>query len=246
MIENQIENPLLNQFVEDIKSKYPQYDIDKTDIKMMNIKMMTIKVRFNRKMPSLCCACKRTHDRAGAYIMQYLDGSLHFRCYRNSKESLEVLKEPVNLSYGRDKDKFDDIIDFEKVGGAKMFNSEAIGDDEIRDLYNGSTYATGKTQHIKIILNNLLRRKPKAVVFIISCRKTLSTQLTSDLNAISYDKIKGILDVSKNPVSVWQIDSIGRIPPGVIPDLIVIDEISQLTAHAWTGDNNKARFGMTT
>jgi adenine deaminase len=89
-------------------------------------------------------------------------------------------------------------------------------------------------------------RIPKAVVFIISCRKTLSTQLTSDLNAISYDKIKGILDVSKNPVTVWQIDSIGRIPPGVIPDFIVIYEISQVTAHAWTGDNNKARFGMTT
>ncbi len=48
--------------------------------------------------------------------------------------------------------------------------------------------------------------------------------------------------MSKNPVTVWQIDSIGRIPPGVIPDLIVIDEISQLTAHACTGDNNKARF----
>jgi hypothetical protein len=31
VIENQIENPLLNQFVEDIKSKYPQYDIDQTD-----------------------------------------------------------------------------------------------------------------------------------------------------------------------------------------------------------------------
>ncbi len=62
----------------------------------MNIKMMNIKVRFNRNMPSLCCACKRTHDRAGAYIMRYLDGSLHFRCFRNSKESLEVLKGPVS------------------------------------------------------------------------------------------------------------------------------------------------------
>ncbi len=209
---------------------------------------------FDRIAPGYCSACEKEHDRAGAYVSKAPDGSLFLRCRRTPKNGpplrSKLRKRVATPAAEPDADTFDDLAagEFETVGGPGTYNAEAIGGAcAAWDLYAASAWGTGKSQHNAAIVRALLERKPRAVILIISSRKSLSAQLAHDIGAVSYDRIRGNLDPKATPVSVWQLDSLGRIGPDVVPELVIVDELSQLTAHAWQNQNgggNKAAAGV--
>jgi hypothetical protein len=214
----------------------------------------SILATFRRTEPGFCEACGRDHDRAGAYVSSASDGSLFLRCWRTPKEGpalLSALAEapPAEDSPEPEPDEYDDLAEFETVGGPGIYNSDAIGNGDW-DLYAASAWGTGKSQHNAAIVRELLSKNPSAVVLIVSSRRSLSAQLVHDIGAVGYDRIRGNLDPKRNPVSVWQIDSLGRVGPAVKPDLLIIDEVAQLAAHAWQQSGSagagKAAAGVST
>jgi hypothetical protein len=205
---------------------------------------------LNRLKPDHCEACGCRHDRAGAYISRTPDGSLFMRCRRTPPGGPALLTKIVKKAKALEPapDDFDDLLlgGYEIVGGPNLYNLEAIGDGSW-DLYAASAWGTGKSVHNAAIVRALLAKNPNAVIVIVSSRKSLSAQLAHDIKgAVSYDHIRGNLDPTTHPVSVWQVDSLARIGPKVVPDLVIIDELSQLTAHAWQGGNSagKAAAGV--
>jgi hypothetical protein len=220
---------------------------------------------FDRNIPAYCPVCDRLHDRIGSVVTSDKDGSLYLRCRQSSKHerclaaimapSAERRAAAVLKAEAAPADKYDEMTpgDFEEVGqtreesdrdGTKpSYNSEAIEDDESSDLYIASTWGTGKSTHNILIIKNLVAsmypRKPK--ILIVSSRKSLTSQLHGDLAAADiiahcYDKFKGLLDISVMPISIFQIDSIGRIPSDTLFDIIFVEEMSQLVAHAYQSD----------
>lgn len=133
---------------------------------------------------------------------------------------------------------------------AANYTTNALADDQVSDVALRSACGTGKTVYLVSVVRRLLDRKPSARVLFISCRVSLGSQLIADLRKVDprfayYKDIAGQLDLSKNPLSVWQIDSFDRIPDNLPAfDLIVIDEPAQLNAHIHTSGNGntKARF----
>jgi len=211
---------------------------------------------YDRIAAGHCRACDRNHERAGAYVSATEDGSFFLRCRRTPKHGPALMSRLASAVPAEfpPADSFDDLVgdSFEVVGGPGVYNKDAIGDDGVSDLYVASAWGTGKSVHNAAIVKSLREREPKAVVIIISSRKSLTAQLVHDIGAVAYSSINGILDPVKCPTSVWQLDSLGRLPPDLRPDLLVIDELCQTVAHAYNGgsdnskDNAKARAGIST
>lgn len=204
----------------------------------------------NRRKPSYCQACERKHDKAGAYISITADGSMFFRCRRTPKEGPTLANLVMPSSLPKEPpptDKYDIITKPELVGGEGIYNSKAIRDNGKGDMYIQSAWGTGKSYHICEIIKKAVKKDKNTKVLIISSRKTLSAQISNDVGAKSYDQIRGPLDVDKDRVTVWQIDSLDRIPTKTVFDIIYIDELSQLTAHVWSSGsiNYRARGGLT-
>ena len=127
------------------------------------------------------------------------------------------------------------------------YTTNALGDDQVSDVALRSACGTGKTVYLVSVVRRLLERKPRARILFISCRVSLSSQLIADLRKVDprfayYKDIAGQLDLSKNPLSVWQVDSFDRIPDNLPAfDLVVIDEPAQLNAHIHTAGNGKSK-----
>jgi hypothetical protein len=235
---------------------------------------------FDRVQSGFCSACDRSHDSIGAYVSQDADGTLFLRCWNTTDKrgpALMTVQAPdarmregaILAAAEAPADNYDDLTpgSFELVGEPKRegsplsYNTEAIGDDGISDLYVASSWGTGKSQHNKAIVREAIRTRTteitlrcladqrkadgltdRVTVLIISSRISLSKQLLNDLldvgvDVVSYKDLKGQLDVTKHPISVFQIDSIKRVAVDLPPfDLIIIDELSQLNAHVYQVD----------
>lgn len=113
------------------------------------------------------------------------------------------------------------------------------------DIYLQSAWGTAKTCCYVEALKALPTAK---TALIVSCRKTLSDQHAKNLEgrAISYMAFKGDLDLIEHPMSIFQLESLGRIPLEAAFDVLVIDEPAALLAHAYQdGRNPKAAGGLT-
>ena len=146
--------------------------------------------------------------------------------------------EPIADTTGGDEfDRLSRKCGLEEVGGPGVYNEQAVGDDGVSDLFVQSNWGTGKSQHNKVIIRDLLECKPTATILIISSRRSLSAQLLADLREVcpgvtTYSDIKGQLSTKTHRVSIWQIDSFSRIPCDLPPfDLVLIDEPAQLLDH---------------
>ncbi len=135
-------------------------------------------------------------------------------------------------------DEFDRVLSAETVGGPLVYNSEAIGDDGVSDLYVQSSWATGKSVHIRQIIEAQQQADPTAVIILVVARKSLTAQVEADLRGVglvTYSDIKGQLNTDQHPVTLWQLEALGRVPAGTKCATLVIDEVAQLTAHAFCG-----------
>ena len=202
--------------------------------------------RVQRTRPHFCSSCDRNHDRQGAYITQTEEGAAFLRCDADSAKKAKVLASRGCNIPDLPLDGYDILrTNVERVCG--QYNSDAIAYTSDRDLYVGSSWGTGKSRHNKMIVEINRDLYPDKPVLVVSCRKSLTTQMCKDLGAKSYTKITGLLNPTKCPLSVWQLESLKRVPSDTKFGLIICDELSALTAHAYDKeDNSDARAGMST
>lgn len=196
---------------------------------------------FPRIRDTYCTSCNRSHDRKGAYIAVSDDGSAYLRCY-DAPAGSNVLYSIGGKMKELPLDSFDQLENATIVNG--KYNADVIADDYKSDLYISSAWGTGKSHHNNKMIKNLLSRNKKALVLIVSARKSLSTQMVNDFGAVSYTKIKGMLDVNYAPVSVWQLESLSRVDTDQKFDLILLDELTALANHAYHQSGSRARAGF--
>ena len=197
----------------------------------------------SRVLPGHCSSCDKIHDRKGAYIAAAADGGLFLRCYDAPPGSKCLASHEAKETPTAAVDIYDELQDTETVSG--RYNVDVIEDDGESDLFIGSAWGTGKSFHNNKIIRAAIAKNPTARVLIVSARRSLSAQMTADFAAVSYNRIKGILNTDLNPITVWQLDSLKRVRTEEKFDLILLDELTALTSHAYHGDNFNARAGMT-
>ena len=201
---------------------------------------------LDRLAPHHCKSCDRFHQNRRAFISVDKDGGAYLNCYDAKAGAPKLLA--ICVIAKMPLDEFDILQDAAKVSG--RYNSEVIHNDGVKDLYIGSAWNTGKSVHNGKIITELLTHKPDAKVLIVSARKSLSAQMCKDLeavNAVSYTKIKGMLNLGVNPVSIWQLESLKRVDSANVFDLILGDELNSMAEHTFGRDcNAPARAGMST
>jgi len=233
----------LGEFMEYIAVNFPQYSRDDTPSQGSLLS-------YTRITPGYCSSCKREHKHAGAYV-RVSKGTLWLNCRREGTKGLAShMFEPESMP---DPDRHEMIIDADQTTTTR-YNSaafEAHTNEILRgcDTYIRAPWKTGKTLYAGRVIDGI-RLDPNARVLVISCRKTLSTALVNTFGATDYREIKGTFDnaaILEHPVSVWQVESLKRIPSDVDPfDLIVVDEPAALLAHVYQPNANRAaRSGIT-
>ena len=193
---------------------------------------------FVRIKSAHCVPCGRAHDRAGAYIRVSPDGTAWLNCWRGESGAAPLRmwagsRPPATIP---DPDRHDVLANADRVESVK-YNSIAFP-DVLRDIVDGcdgyirSAWNSGKTVFASDIVKALIAREPNAKVLVITCRKTLSTALVQGFGATDYRDIRGEFTdalVRRYPVSVWQVESLKRIPSDVKPfDLVIVDEPAAL------------------
>lgn len=228
-------------FAEYIAEKFPQY------IREPLPNQGTI-LSYIRICPGYCQSCERDHTSAGAYV-RASGGTLWLNCRRSTSKALasrrytpEKMPEPDSY----------EMVSNPDVTANTQFNSVAF-EEHTRDIFRGcdtyirAPWKTGKTMYVGMVIKGL---KSNARVLVISCRKTLSTALVASFGATDYRNIKGTFDdvaIQKHPISVWQVESLKRIPSDVPPfDLVVIDEPAAMISHVYQPNaSHAARVGIT-
>lgn len=189
---------------------------------------------YTRKGPANCTTCDRVHDSQGAYVTEW-DGLLFLNC-RNADDGDTALMVHRTRKMPIIEDEFEGVAQADQYA-SQRYNSEAFAGYVQKfvdgcDLFLRAPWKTGKT----VFAGQLIRELgPDARVLIISCRKSLSTALSEQFGAKDYRQIKGDFTddaISRSPISIWQIDSLKRIPSDVKPfDMILVDEPAALLSH---------------
>jgi hypothetical protein len=237
----------LEAFAVEIEKDFPEFERDARN-----------SVAFNRIASSYCASCDRTHDNDGASI-RIAAGTLWLNCRREQLGAAPLATHPVGgqpaeLSPAPAPDAFD-IIDEPAEHANEQYNTDAFDLDAMgaRDNYVKSFWGTGKTRMASELIKRLdadtkaQHRRPARVLFI-SSRKSLSTGIATDLGLTDYRQITGIYDdaaIRLHPRTVFQLESLKRIPSDVKPfDLVIVDEPAALFAHTYAGSHS-ARLGLT-
>lgn len=191
-----------------------------------------IVARCDRNFRAHCASCGRVHDSTGAYINTDENGAAFLRCFKAPAGAPVLAFEgvkppPIPI------DSYDRIEGGDEVSGRFMSDVIDVNDMLTRDYHMCGKWGVGKSDLNRRVVEKMRRRNPDAKILIISSRISLSTQFCADLGAASYRDIQGVLDVSRYPVSVWQVDSLKRVPSDITFDLIVIDEVTQLLLHCY-------------
>jgi hypothetical protein len=231
----------LKAFLEAVRAAFPCYELEAIN---PNPGRPEIAATFRRESPSYCPPCGRVHPGArGAFAIRSEGGGLFLRCRQAKGASGPALHTwfPPQVA-ARPVDGFDtvtkDVEEFRaRFNGRTEGNPDGLADDPTSDAANVSSWGTGKTTQVTAIKAADRLMHPKAIHISISTRKSHSSQLAAATGAKLYTEIKGMLDPVKVPSSVWQLESIGRIPLGLCADILDIDETSQLNAHTY-GDNS--------
>jgi hypothetical protein len=231
---------LLKKMKAIIKDKFKYLvEVDKSDTDF-------IVSKYDRIHPSKCAVCKKSHSRKGAYINTDIAGNLFLRCYagdKGTKSLYSIFKEPEKIA----DDNFTNMPADAIEHNAK-YNTESIEYKTKDDLYISSVWGTGKSymnQQIIEFIKESDTKHRKAKILIITARKSLTAQLSKDLNATSYIDIKGLLNPNLHPVSVFQLESLQRVEAENIFDLILIDEPNSLSEHSYSlSSNSTARTAI--
>jgi len=189
-----------------------------------------IVARCDRSFRAHCVSCGRVHDSTGAYINIDENGAAFLRCFKAPAGApvlaFEGVKpQPIPI------DSYDHIEGGDEVCGRYMSNVIDVNDALTKDHHLCAKWGAGKSDFNRRLVEKLRMINPDAKVLFVSSRISLSTQLGADIGAASYRDIKGTLDVARYPVSVWQVDSLKRVPSDTIFDLIIVDEVTQLLLH---------------
>ena len=189
-----------------------------------------IVARCDRSFRAHCASCGRVHDSTGAYINVDENGAAFLRCFK-APAGAPVLAfegvrpQPIPI------DSYDRIEGGDEVCGRYMSDVVDVNDMLVRDHHICGKWGVGKSDLNRRLVETMRSLNPDAKVLVVSSRISLSTQLGADIGAASYRDIKGMLDITKYPVSVWQVDSLKRVPSDTVFDLIIVDEVTQLLLH---------------
>jgi len=215
--------------------------------------------RIKRADRSYCVACEREHesDNAWGYINGTIVSFYCCRDSRPKGQKVPMYIYGTNDKKGADSslmgktpkvkdDHYDTIIEGTYKGytmthnGYKEHNitikpefinskrcSDALGNEvPTTDIYLKSCYGTGKTEYMRIIMEQL---PANASVLFVSCRKSLSRQISTRLNMKVYGDFVGELDSKEYPRLVCQIESLNRVTGHW--DFVIIDEATALEGH---------------
>ena len=198
---------------------------------------------FRRTSAALCSCCGSEHDRAGAYV-RAASGSLWLNCRRAEAGAPALLVHcyakcpPEEMPAP---DAWDTIAEPDERAAAR-YNADAFAHHAPAflagcDLFVKSPWKTGKTVWVRQQVEALRAKDPAARVLLVSMRCALSTDLAASFGAVDYRSIKGEFDdaaIARAPVSVFQVESLKRIPSDVKPfDLVVVDEPAALFGHVY-------------
>lgn len=133
-------------------------------------------------------------------------------------------------------DEYDIVKKATRVNG--QYNAEVIPDDGVSDLYIQSSWNTGKSYFNAQAIRQTLSRNKNAKIISFSGRRALSAQMCENMKATSYTEIEGMLDPDVYHNTVFQIDSIRRVPYKYSFDLLILDEIAQTINQMKDNDAN--------
>jgi len=229
---------VLERFLTRIATEFPHFTLDSPPA-------AGSLASFTRHQKAHCTSCDREHESGAAYIRENA-GTLWLNCRRADvgAAALSAERFAPTAPDPPPTDQYEVIIDRD-VTAVEQYNSptfhlEVHGED---DIYIRAPWKTGKT----VMAGDVIRTIKTCL--IISCRKTLSTALAAEFNAVDYRTIKGDFTdsaISNAPVSIWQVESLKRIPSDITPfDLVVVDEPAALIAHIFQpGASRAARVGL--
>ena len=191
-----------------------------------------IVAKCDRMFSAHCASCGRVHESTGAYINVDANGAAFLRCFKAPTGAPVLAFEgvkppPIPI------DSYDRIEGGDEVSGRYMSDVIDVEDVLARDYHVCAKWGAGKSDFNRRIIETLRRYNPSATVLVVSSRISLSTQICADIGATSYRDIKGMLDTSRYPVSVWQVDSLKRVSSDTVFDLIVMDETTQMILHCF-------------
>ena len=230
----------LTAFLAELAAQFPQY------YPGIAIKGPKVLALLQRREPAYCRTCMRTHDRVMAYVKIDKNQNLNLYCQASpGRDPLATTWQPtpghavVDASCKIPADEVDELIDFETVGdadGQAQYNSIVIKDDGVSDIYAGSAWGTGKTNHYMTLCKTLMDKNPKAAICIVSCRISLTNDLAASVRALGiplhmYSELKGPIHPMPG-VLIIQVDSVKRIVTTEKPyDLLIEDELNGIVAH---------------
>lgn len=201
------------------------------------------KIFINYKGGFTCCLCQRVHDNAPLTVTSFkgmaklcctraIAERNNYSCIIRSTEGykgelLGIKQQKVEVQENSD--------DFNAMSGATVIDSrfvtQSIDDDFTSSYIISSVWGSGKSFFISRAINNA--RENNIPVICISSRVTLSIQQVESWGLVDYSTIHGKLDITKNPFTNWQIESVGmRVnPDGINGALIIVDEVTALSHH---------------
>ena len=111
---------------------------------------------------------------------------------------------------------------------------------EFKEYYNNSNIylisalGTGKTELLNQWINSNFS---ESKIVYVSFRKSLTDNITSRLNLISYEDINGPINLNKTPWIACQIESINWIVNIESCKLFIYDEIDSILTHVCSNKN---------
>lgn len=245
----------LREVIDDICAKFPHYELYNIDRKG------DVVATFNRKhdpashtklMIADCCVHGRKHDRVGAFLVASMyAGMISFTLYCSSNNLpsktglpkalyrkrmgfhdnsvLSILKdnytsktvENHRYMYGPNGVDFTCMIN-------ELPNYVTNNAEYAIDRFYRSACSTGKTDLIGAYIK--IAKEFGLNALIISPRVTLSAKIGTDMGIHIYSDITKH-DPNVHKISVYQFESLRRIPSDVKFDMVIIDEIAALVMH---------------
>lgn len=208
------------------------------------------KIEFFRLQSSYCKYCGRNHDKDNTLYMTFDEYDIYIHCYRTSK-SYDIIRIKDRNYEKSAKSKFEKKpkinIAYEYLHSDNIVISS---EPTISYKINNSAKITLLKAEMKMGKSKLVREFIKSnnfeKVIFISFRRTFTNDLLGkfeDCGFISYNSIKGNIDLEVYPKLIIQIESLSRIcVKNYKIDAVILDEVESIWSQF--GSSNYTNYNL--
>lgn len=187
------------------------------------------RVQVGKEHVSLCPMCQRKHGRQFTMwkVIRVDRDEYKYGCFLRPEGTPMHSWKRVGSTGGKVRDKIKDFI--------STLSPNTAPNERVSFRLGGrltlvkAPLGSGKTHQL---LDEMDRLQPKVVVSL-SPRRTFSSAMSARCNLADYRDVKGVIDLSKVPRVIIQVDSIARLNVNHVAaiDLLIIDEVESILSQ---------------